>query len=80
MKVKDLVEQLQKLDQSLMVYAACEDPEITGSKYFVRPFVIQDVGVVEVELTRDKNRRPEILSVAAGEGQQCVVFEITGNF
>lgn len=80
MKVKDLVEQLQKIDQSLMVYLACEDRDVTGADYFVRPFIIQDVGVVEVELSRDENRRPEILSVAAGEGQKCAVLGITGDF
>jgi len=79
-KVKDLVEQLQKLDQNLMVYVACEDPDVTGSNYFVRPFVIQDVGTVEVELSRDENRRPEMVATAAGEGQKCAVLEITGDF
>ncbi|MGB5954978.1 hypothetical protein [Pseudomonas sp.] len=80
MKVKDLVEQLQKLDQNLMVYVTCDDPEVTGPDYFVRPFFIQDVGVVEVELSRDENRRPEIVATAAGEGQKCAVLEITGDF
>ena len=80
MKVKDLGAQLQRLDQDLMVYVTCEDSEVTGPNYFVRPFVIQDVGVVEVELNRDENRRPEIAATAAGEGQKCAVLEITGDF
>ncbi|KPM57834.1 hypothetical protein HB13667_29100 [Pseudomonas putida] len=80
MKVKDLVEQLQKLDQNLNVYVTCDDPEVTGPDYFVRPFFIQDVGVVEVELTRDENRRPEIAATAAGDGQKCALLEITGQF
>jgi len=79
-KVKDLVAQLQKLDQNLVVYATCEDSEVTGPSYFARPFVIQGVGVVEVELSRDENHRPEIVATAAGEGQKCAVLEITGDF
>ncbi|MNE27862.1 hypothetical protein D3C80_1212830 [compost metagenome] len=80
MKVKDLVEQLQRLDQNLAVYVTCEDPEVTGPNYFVRPFFIQDVGVVEVELSRDESRRPEIVATAAGEGHKCAILEITGQF
>jgi hypothetical protein len=79
-KVKELIEKLQKLDQNLTVYVTCEDSDVIGPDYFVRPFVIQDVSVVEVELTRDENRRPEIAATAAGEGQKCATLEITADF
>lgn len=80
MKVKELIEKLQKLDQNLAVYVTCEDPEVVGPNYFVRPFVIEDVSVVEIELTRDKNHRPEIAATAAGEGQKCATLEVTADF
>ncbi|VVN71863.1 hypothetical protein PS718_00482 [Pseudomonas fluorescens] len=80
MKVKELIEKLQKLDQNLTVYVTCEDPDIVGLNNFVRPFVIEDVAVVEIDLTRDKDHRPEIAATSVGEGQKCATLEITSDF
>lgn len=80
MKVRDLIEKLRKLDQDLAVYVTCEDPDVVVPGYGVRPFVIDDVSVVEVELSRDKSNRPEIAATAAGEGRKCVTLEITSDF
>lgn len=58
MKVKELIEKLQKLDQNLTVYVTCEDPDVVVPGYVVRPFVIDDISVVEIEVTRDKDNHP----------------------
>ena len=58
MKVKDLIEQLQKLDPNLQVLAACEDEGVVVPGYFVRPFVVTEVTSVSVEIdSDDKGRR-----------------------
>ena len=80
MKVKELIEKLQKLDQNLTVYVTCEDPDVVVPGYVVRPFVIDDISVVEIEVTRDKDNRPEIAATAFGEGQKCATLEITADF
>lgn len=80
MKVKELIEKLQKLDQTLAVYVTCEDPDVVVPGYLVRPFVIDDISVTEIETSRDKDRRPEIVAAAAGEGQKCAILEITADF
>lgn len=80
MKVKNLIEKLQKLDQDLAVYVTCEDPDVVVPGYAVRPFVVHDVSVVEVELTRDNRNRPEIAATAVGEGRKCATLEITSDF
>lgn len=80
MKVKELIEKLQKLDQNLTVYVTCEDPDVVVPGYLARPFVIGDISMVEIETTRDKDNRPEIAATASGEGQKCAILEITADF
>ncbi|MCV4285109.1 hypothetical protein [Pseudomonas capsici] len=80
MKVKELIEQLQKLDPNLDVYATCEDPGILGENQLVRPFDIVEASAVEVELSRDESRRPQISTVVAGEGRKRAIIEITADF
>lgn len=80
MKVKELIEKLQKLDQNLTVYVTCEDPDVVVPGYLVRPFVIGDISAVQVEVSRDKDNRPEISAAAAGEGLKYATLEITADF
>ncbi|PBJ02108.1 hypothetical protein [Pseudomonas sp. ACN5] len=80
MKVKELIEKLQKLDQNLTVYVTCEDPDVVVPGYLVRPFVIGDISAVQIEVSRDKDNRPEISAAAAGEGLKCATLEITADF
>jgi hypothetical protein len=80
MKVKELVEKLQKLDQTMTVYAACEDADVVVPGYAARPFVIDDVSVTGVEMSRDSEGRPEIAAAAEGEGLPCAILDIRASF
>ncbi|USW94157.1 hypothetical protein NHF39_22900 [Pseudomonas proteolytica] len=80
MKVKDLIEELQKLDPNLQVLAVCEDEGVVVSGYFVRPFEVTEVSAVSVEIERDDEGRRTMCSVPAEDGRQFAVIEITSVF
>jgi hypothetical protein len=77
MKVKDLIEELKKLDQNLQVLAACEDEGVVVPGYFVRPFEVTEVSAVSVEIEQDDAGRRTMCAVPAEDGQKFAVIEIT---
>lgn len=80
MKVKDLIEQLQKLDPNLQVLAACEDEGVVVPGYFVRPFEVTEVTSVSVEIDSDDKGRRAMCAVPVENGQKYAVIEITSVF
>ena len=80
MKVKDLSEQLQKLDPNLQVLAACEDEGVVVPGYFVRPFEVTEASAVSVEIEWDDEGRRTMCAVPAEDGRQFAVIEITSAF
>lgn len=80
MKVKELVEQLQKLDPNLTVYVASEDPDVVVPGYLVRPFVINEVSAFNIVTSRSESGIPEMAAAAAGEGHTFAVIDITADF
>ncbi|WP_085599790.1 MULTISPECIES: hypothetical protein [unclassified Pseudomonas] len=80
MKVKELIEKLQKLDSNLEIYVTSEDPDVVVPGYLVRPFEINDVSAFNVVTSRDVMRRPEISAAAEGEGRECAIIEVTADF
>ena len=80
MKVKDLIEELKKLDPNLQVLAACEDEGVVVPGHFVRPFEITEVSAVSVEIEWDDEGRRTMCAVPAEDGQQFAVIEITSVF
>lgn len=80
MKVKDLIEQLQKLDPNLQVLAACEDEGVVVPGYFVRPFEVTEVTSVSVEIDSDDKGRRTMRAVPIEDGQKFAVIEITSVF
>ena len=80
MKVKDLIEQLQKLDPNLQVLAACEDEGVVVPGYFVRPFEVTEVTSVSVEIDSDYKGRRTMCAVPIEDGQKFAVIEITSVF
>ena len=80
MKVKDLIEQLQKLDPNLQVLAACEDEGVVVPGYFVRPFEVTEVSSVSVEIGSDDEGRRTMCAVPVEDGQKFAVIEITSVF
>jgi hypothetical protein len=79
-KVKELIEALQKLDPNLQVLAACEDEGVVVPGSFVRPFEVVDASAVSVEIERDDQGRRTICSVPAEDGQLFAVIDITSVF
>ncbi|WP_331831803.1 hypothetical protein VUG52_16630 [Pseudomonas sp. LH21] len=79
MKVRELIEQLQKLDPALDILVTTEDPDVVNQGYLVRPFEIYDVSAFNVELSRDTLRRPQIAYASEGEGRTCAIIEVTSN-
>lgn len=80
MRVKELIEQLQKLDPNLHVLATCEDEGVVVPGYFVRPFEVAEVSAISVEIDWDDKGRRTICAVAAGEGQKFAILDITADF
>lgn len=80
MKVKELIDQLQKLDPNLLVLAAWEDEGEVVSGYSVRPFEVAEVTVTSIKMDRDDEGRRTICAVAAGEGQKFAIIDITAIF
>lgn len=80
MKVKDLIEQLQKLNPNLQVLAACEDEGVVVPGYFVRPFEVTEVSSVSVEINSDDEGRRTMCAVPVEDGQKFAVIEITSVF
>ncbi|RON82431.1 hypothetical protein BK635_13090 [Pseudomonas chlororaphis] len=80
MKVKDLIEELQKLDPNLQILAACEDEGVVVPGYFVRPFEVTDASAASVEIDWDDEGRRTMCAVPAEDGQQFAIIEITSIF
>ncbi|VVP66143.1 hypothetical protein [Pseudomonas fluorescens] len=80
MKVKDLINQLQKLDPNLQVLAACEDEGVVVQGYVVRPFEVTEVSSVSIEIDSDDEGRRTMCSVPVEDGQKFAVIEITSVF
>lgn len=79
MKVRELIDKLSELDPSLEVILTTEDEDVVIPGNVVRPFEIINVSAVNVELSRDEMRRPQIASAAMGEGRTCAILEITAD-
>lgn len=79
MKVKELIEKLQKLDSNLEVLVTSEDADVVAPGCLVRLFEIYDVSALNVELSRDDMRRPQIAAAAEGEGRKFAIIAITSN-
>jgi hypothetical protein len=58
MKVKELVEQLKKLDQDLEVLGYTEDEEFIGKKHLFRSFDVTHVEVHDAEMSRNPDGTP----------------------
>lgn len=80
MRVKELIEQLQKLDPNLHVLAACEDKDVVVPGYFVRPFEVTEVSGVSVEIDWDDKGRRTMCAVPAEDGQDFAIIDITSVF
>lgn len=80
MKVRDLIEQLGKLDPSLEVYGYCEDASIaTGVKPY-RFFWVEDVSVSHVVRGRAQDGSPSAKFEFGTEAAPLALINVTSDF
>ena len=81
MKVKDLVERLNKFDPELKVLCSTEDSELLAPKHLFRLLDIHDVSVVEAELTRgEADQVPSLKIGHTSLSQKHVIIEVISDF
>jgi hypothetical protein len=80
MKVRELIEKLQKLDGNLDVLCSTEDENLLAKKHLFRLLEITDVGIVEAEMHRGSDGLVSLKLEKSSFSQQHVIIEITGDF
>lgn len=80
MKVKDLIQELQKLNPELDVYTLSEDNEITKGKNVAEVFGIKDVSSMVVEVSRDEQYKPKFVFYPVEKGQEVCFINFTSDF
>lgn len=80
MKVRDLIEQLGKLDPSLEIYGYCEDASIATDAKPYRFFWVEDVSVSHVVRGRDEDGSPSAKFDFGPGATQLVLVNMTSDF
>jgi hypothetical protein len=81
MKVKDLIDQLSKLDPSLDVVGYSEDADLLPSdKHLFRLLDILEVKTTEAERVRDDERRPYLKLGKSSSSVELVTLSLTVEF
>jgi hypothetical protein len=80
MKVKQLIKELQKLDQEFDVICYTEDEEFLPEKHGFRIFEINDVTTTEGEKVRDESNMPSIKFGKSDYSKKHIVLNITSDF
>ncbi|BBR72497.1 hypothetical protein [Acinetobacter baumannii] len=77
MKVKDLISELQKLDQNLEVYFLTEDEEVTKGKKLVEVFGFKDVHTSSVTTKRNPDAIFEFTFFPEENGRDVAFINFT---
>ncbi|XEG72298.1 hypothetical protein QA447_30540 [Pseudomonas sp. abacavir_1] len=77
MKVKDLIEQLAKLDPELQLVGYSEDAEVLEKDQLVRLFDVSGVTAENCNLSRDENRKLRIELQGDIPGRSVALLELT---
>lgn len=80
MKVKELIQELGKLDENMEVLGYSEDEEIQGKDTGFRIFYINRLSVSEAERTRFDNNTPTLKFGKTNLSQSIVLLDITADF
>lgn len=80
MKVKELIEKLEKLEPDLEIYGYTEDESLAKQS---KPFHIFDLDSVDVQVAetfRDENREPAITFGESENSRKLVFINVTTDF
>jgi hypothetical protein len=75
MKVKELIANLQKIDQELDVFCYCENKDNVGD--LTKEFSIQNISVSDVEIERESVGRVNIKYIKSKKSIKVAFLEIT---
>lgn len=79
MKIKELVEELQKLDPEKSIYGYCEDEDLKVEGKDVQIFSISKVSEVEAEPSRPDSGKPWLKFGRSESSEKFVLLEITSD-
>jgi hypothetical protein len=80
MKVRELIEKLQKLDGNLDVICSTEDENFLAQHHFFRLLDITSVDVAEGEKCRGSDGLVSLKLGHSSLSQKQVIIEVTGSF
>lgn len=80
MKVKELIEKLQKLDGNLDIICSTEDEIFLAKNHSFRLLEITSVEVSEAEKVRTEDRLPSLKFGQSSSSQKHAILEVTGDF
>jgi hypothetical protein len=79
MKIKELIEELQKLDPEKSIYGYCEDEDLKVEGKDVQIFSISKVSEVEAEPSRLDFGKPWLKFGRSVSSEKFVLLEITSD-
>ena len=80
MKVRELIAQLQKLDQQLEVLCYTEDDSLLAPKHGFRLLDIVATSVVEGDISRGDDHIPSLKLDKGPYSQKHAIIEVTSDF
>lgn len=80
MKVKELIEKLQKLDGDLDIICSTEDESLLAKNHSFRLLEIGTIEVLEAEKVRTEDRLPSLKFGQSSSSQKHAIIEVTGDF
>lgn len=80
MKVKELIEKLNKFDQESQVLCYTEDDQVLDEGHLFKLFDIDNIDISEGETERDEDRRPTIRWGKTSHSRKFTTLHITGIF
>ena len=80
MKVKDLMEELAKLDGDMEVLCYTEDEELVAVGHLFRVLDIEDVDTVHAEVFRDADGIPTLKTGRSASSELMATINVSGDF
>lgn len=79
MKVKELIEKLNKMDQNLSIICFTEDEDLLEEEQMVRPLDIVDISTGQAELSRNDSGEAQIKFTRENPASSYVFIHITSD-
>jgi len=80
MKVKDLIDQLNRIDRDLEVLCYSEDTELLPTGHGFRLFEIEEVRDIQGEKIRGDDHVPSLKIGSGPQSQKHAIIQITSDF